>query len=113
MYSSMETIPFADERQVKTSRRLLGGILALKRGRAGPWLGAAILLAFVGVALFSDFLAPYDYRAQARMEPSAPPSAVHFRDAKGDWHFRPFLYARKVADPLARTYVEDPSTSYR
>jgi peptide/nickel transport system permease protein len=37
---------------------------------------------------------------------------IHLQDALGNWHLRPFIYARKITDPLARTYVEDPSTSY-
>lgn len=71
-----------------------------------------IVVIFFTVALFADFIAPYDYRRQSRTEPSAPPAAIHFRDKKGNFHFRPFVYAYKIADPLELRYVEDNSTAY-
>lgn len=39
--------------------------------------------------------------------PSAPPAAVRIRTADGDWHDRPFVYARRMSDPLTRAYTED------
>ena len=69
--------------------------------------GSLILAAFFAMAIFADFFAPYDYRAQSRLEPSAPPSRIHFLDSHGNWRVRPFVYARRLADPLARSYIED------
>jgi peptide/nickel transport system permease protein len=64
------------------------------------------------VAVFADFLAPYDYRAQSRREPLAPPVSIHFRDAGGGWHLRPFIYARRLVDPLEQRYEEDGERAY-
>ena len=75
--------------------------------RIAGWL---IVAAFVLVAVFADFLAPYDYRAQSRGEPSAPASSVHFRDDAGN--FGPFVYGRRLVDALRLTYVEDRSVEY-
>jgi peptide/nickel transport system permease protein len=75
-------------------------------------IGAVIVGCFYVVAVFADFLAPYDYRAQSRREPLAPPNAVHFRDAGGGWQVRPFIYARRLVDPLAGRYEEQPSRAF-
>jgi len=84
----------------------------LIRPRGKLLVGAGLILFFYVTALCANFLAPYDYRAQARREPSAPPSAIRFRDAGGRWHARPFIYARRLVDPLARTFAEDTSRAY-
>ncbi|HEX8071539.1 MAG TPA: ABC transporter permease [Pyrinomonadaceae bacterium] len=81
-----------------------------RRGRL--LAGLCVVLCFYAAALAADFLAPYDYRAQARREPGAPPSVLHFRAADGRWHTRPFIYARRLTDPLARTYNEDATRAY-
>jgi peptide/nickel transport system permease protein len=74
--------------------------------------GLGIVLAYYAAALCADFLAPYDYRAQARREPFAPPTAIHFQDTQGGWHWRPFIYAQRLSDPLARSYAEDKSRAF-
>lgn len=74
--------------------------------------GAIFVGAFYLVAVFADFLSPYDYRAQSRREPFAPPSTLRFRDAQGQWHARPFIYARRLIDPLERRYEEDAQRRY-
>lgn len=104
----------ADRRDVRPTRlaaRLLEGGRALRRrGRLAA--GIFIVASFYLVALFADFLAPYDYRAQSREEPSAPASVIRFRDAGGQLHLRPFVYRRRLADPLARLYAEETSRRY-
>ena len=74
--------------------------------------GLAIILFFYAVAIFADFLAPYDYRAQSKWEKMSPPSPISFRDAEGNWHMWPFVYERRLVDPLQRTYAEDASRVY-
>jgi peptide/nickel transport system permease protein len=97
------------ERRLKTRfRRGLKFIRRRKKFVAGLFL----VTLFYAVAIFADFLAPYDYRSQLRGEPMSPPSEVHFRDAGGNWHARPFIYARRMVDPLERRYVEDASRAY-
>ncbi|HUR96548.1 MAG TPA: ABC transporter permease [Pyrinomonadaceae bacterium] len=71
------------------------------------FLGWLIVGAFVGIALFADFLSPYDYREQSRSEPSAPASGINFRDADGAFRFRPMIYSKTLSDPLRLIYVDD------
>lgn len=74
--------------------------------------GLIIVFAFLLIALFADFLAPYDYSEQTRQEPSAPPSDVRFVDQSRAFQLRPFIYARKLADPRNMRYDEDVSQAY-
>ena len=41
--------------------------------------------------LFAGFFAPYGFAAQDRERPFAAPTTLHFRDAQGHFHLRPFL----------------------
>ena len=59
------------------------------------------------VAIFADFIAPYDYREQTRSEPTAPPSTIRWRDADGNLYIRPFIYEQKLADARTMRYEED------
>lgn len=82
------------------------------RRQARLLVGLSVVCTFYLVAVSADFLAPYDYRALARGAEAAPASPLHFRDATGRWHARPFIYPRRLSDPLARTYVEDTTRAY-
>ncbi|HYP01884.1 MAG TPA: hypothetical protein VER76_16965, partial [Pyrinomonadaceae bacterium] len=73
--------------------------------------GLSIVLTFYVVAVCANFIAPYDASEQLRQQPLAPPTPIRFRDAEGRWHARPFIYRLRLADPLARTYVEDTSSA--
>jgi|GEM_PF-199479 len=85
--------------RIRQARRVL-------RRRARLFVGLTILCLFYLTAIFADFLAPYDYRVQSRGEPLAPPTAIHFRDHEGRLSVRPFIYARRLVDPLERRYEE-------
>lgn len=74
--------------------------------------GAVLVLLFVLTALFADFIAPYDYKGQLRNEPSAPRTKIRFIDEAGSFHFRPFIYASELTDPLMLTYSEDSAKRY-
>lgn len=76
------------------------------------YFGLAVMAVFYLVALFAEFLAPYPYQQQTRSEPSAPPSAIRFRDPAGNVHLRPFVYAVRLTDPLAMHYTEDTTRAY-
>jgi peptide/nickel transport system permease protein len=56
---------------------------------------------FTLFAVFAGFLAPYDYSAQSRAEPSAPSTRIHFSG------LTPIIHRRRVEDALHRTYTED------
>src|SRR5579871_2760575 len=42
--------------------------------------------------LLAGFIAPADPAAQNRDFPFAPPARIHFVDAEGNFHLRPFVY---------------------
>ena len=74
-----------------------------------------LTLAFLGVlhalVVFAAFFAPYDYAGQQRDYPFAPPTRVHFLDAAGRFHLRPFVYAF-AQDLPGGDYREDQSRFY-
>lgn len=77
-----------------------------RRTAIGRKIAIVVLVAFVLVVALADFLAPYDYKSQSRGATSAPASTLRFRDAEGNLHLRPFIYARRLADPLMLRYEE-------
>ena len=68
--------------------------------------GWLVIGLFALSAVFAGFLAPYDYGAQSRFEPSAPATTIHFRG------LTPIIHPRRVEDPLRRTYTEDTSVDF-
>jgi peptide/nickel transport system permease protein len=55
--------------------------------------GALALLAAIQILiLFAGFFAPYNFAVQDRERPFAPPTTLHFVDARGTLHIRPFIY---------------------
>lgn len=82
-----------------------------RRSRVATF-GIAIVAASYFIAIFADFLAPYNYQEQIRQQPSAPPSTIRFRDNDGTWHVRPFIYAEKLTDPRNFLYQEDTSKAF-
>lgn len=77
-------------------------------------LGVAliVLAGFHLFTLFAGFLAPYGFATQDREMPYAPPTHVHFVDARGQWHVRPFVYAWRYTNGAASNYQEDISRAY-
>jgi len=57
-----------------------------------PRLAFLFLGAVYLAALGATFLAPYGYAEQHRRHPLTPPTGVHFFDAEGRFHLRPFVY---------------------
>lgn len=68
-------------------------------------LAAAVLSIFATIVVLADFLAPYDHTTQSRQGISAPPSTIRFRDSGGSLG-RPFIYSRRLVDPLIYRYEE-------
>ncbi len=65
-------------------------------------LSLSVLFGLYALALAGSFLSPYSHKQQFREFFYAPPTAVHFRDAGGQWHLRPFIYDYEVRDDLPR-----------
>ena len=83
------------------------------RRRGALLTGAGIVMFFCLTAVFADLLAPYDYSALSRKEPFAPPTIIRFRDAQGRWHARPFIYARRLLDPVTQRYEDVTDRAYQ
>ena len=62
--------------------------------RLGKWL--VVLGTLHGVIAFAGFFAPYDPLQQDREHPYAHPMMIHFTDAQGHIHLRPFFYPLRV-----------------
>jgi len=72
-------------------------------------LAAAFLALLHMVAILAGFFAPYDYGAQDRTRPFAPPVRVHWIDCQGKMHVRPFVYATVVREGSFDSYSDDCS----
>lgn len=59
------------------------------------------------IVFFAGFVAPYDPIQQDRDRPYARPAAVHFWDAQGKFHARPFVYVQRVKEGSFDQYEDD------
>jgi peptide/nickel transport system permease protein len=76
--------------------------------------GGIVILLFYLIAVFCEFLAPYDPTLYFIQYKDAPPSRIRIRDAEGNWR-RPFIYkAIQTKDPVTmrRNYHDDTDTIY-
>lgn len=75
------------------------------------WFSLAALILTHVFVLGAGFFAPYDPTEQNRDFPFAPPMRIHFVDAAGKLHLRPFVYswADSANGESSRRYVEDRS----
>ncbi len=71
-----------------------------------------VLAAIHAAAALASFLAPYEATAQERALPYAPPARLHFVDASGRLHLRPFVYARTDDEGASGRYVEDRAQAF-
>jgi len=62
-------------------------------------VGLFLLILLYGMAIFADFVAPYDFDDQVRDLQWGRPTALHFSDEKG-FSIRPFIYP-------TRSYIDD------
>jgi peptide/nickel transport system permease protein len=88
-------------------------------------LAGVILLGVLHLGVVcAGFFAPYDPAAQDREHPYAPPMRLHFVDANGRLHLRPFFYAQALRAGSFDEYEENranaipvkffvPGTPYR
>jgi len=77
-------------------------------------VSAVILIVFYLVAIFCEFVAPYDPDQAMIQFKQSPPSIIHIRDAEGQFHW-PFVYQNvRAIDPktLQVGYTEDTQTRY-
>ena len=63
-------------------------------------IGMSLLAVFIFIALFAEFLSPYAPVARTPNYLFGGPQVLHFVDAEGKFHLRPFTYALTAAmDP--------------
>ena len=75
---------------------------------------SVILIVFYFVAIFSEFVAPYDPDQAMIQFKQVPPTAIHIRDGEGQFHF-PFVYQHtRAMDPITYqiSYTEDTRIRY-
>ena len=65
-------------------------------------LSFSVLVLLYGLAVGASFLSPYSHKEQFREFFYSPPTVIHFRDAKGQWHLRPFIYDYEVQEDSPR-----------
>lgn len=76
-------------------------------------VAAAIFLLLLHLAmLFAGFVAPYDAAAQNRDFPFAPPTRIHFIDAREHIHIRPFIYVWVARPDSFYEYEESRQRQY-
>jgi peptide/nickel transport system permease protein len=73
------------------------------------FLAMPLLLA----ALFADFLSFSPADLQDLSHNYAPPNRIHFVDAEGAFHWRPFVYRQELIDLLQGTYREQREEEFR
>jgi len=74
--------------------------------------GAGILVILYTAAVFCEFIATHDIQQRNTDYIFSPPQRVHFLDAEGRFHIRPFVYGlERSRDPETgkRLYAEDTS----
>lgn len=80
------------------------------KGKLGTALVLALLLNLAIV--FAGFVAPYSPEAQNRDFPYAPPTRIHFIDAEGHLHIRPFVYSIEAEPNAFNQYRESHDQVY-
>src|SRR3982750_1702595 len=77
-----------------------------------PWLAISALAACHISILLAGFFAPYSFETQNRLLAFAPPSRIHFVDAQGRFHARPFVYRWIPQRSGFAEYEENRETAY-
>ncbi len=78
-------------------------------------VGALLVLMLTVLAIFAEFFSPTDPNALAMEASFTPPQRLHFIDAEGRFHLRPFTYNQVIElDPttFAPIWTEDTSQKY-
>ena len=73
-----------------------------------------IVLVYVMAALV-EFVAPYDPEQQEASMAYRPPTRIHFVDAEGRWHLRPFVYgteSKRDLESLSLVFADDRTQVY-
>jgi peptide/nickel transport system permease protein len=80
--------------------------------------GAVTLILLYTIALFGQFIAPYnpiDQSPGGQQKTFHPPMKLRWRTADGAWHLRPFVYGMvaRWSEDRQLTYLPDPNQLYQ
>src|SRR5512134_995945 len=85
-----------------------------KRNRVAVLGGILLLTSYIVFVFIPEFVSPYALDRTSELV-EAPPTGLHFVDADGNFHARPFVYGMEQKldfKTRARTYVEDTTKIY-
>src|SRR3954464_11104952 len=71
-------------------------------------VGGGLLLVFYALAIVAPFVAPYSEEEMDRRRYFHPPHDLHYVDAGGRLHLRPFIRQTALTNPSAFKYEEVP-----
>jgi peptide/nickel transport system permease protein len=77
-------------------------------------IGIVVLALLYLGAVFADFLSPYHYDDESRLNSYNPPTTIHFFDRQGKFYLRPFVYryTYRFNEVFQRVYSADYSQRY-
>lgn len=78
-------------------------------------IGMAVLALLVLTSIFAEVIAPHQSTYRNTKYLSSGPTGIHFFDAEGTFHLRPFVYGRtstRDSVTLRKTYVIDTSVHW-
>ncbi len=109
--------PTVSESAVETEENESYFDLVWRRFRRSPVsiIGALMVLTLVILAVFADFFSPTSISGIDLQASFIPPQQIHFFDAEGKFHLRPFVYNYVYTlDPATFRvmWVEDQSKAY-
>lgn len=85
-----------------------------KKHRLAMVSGVVVIFIYL-IAIFVEFIAPYDPNAQNATSGYQPPSQIHFVDEEGTFHLVPFVYGitrERDMETLSLVFTEDKSVKY-
>jgi peptide/nickel transport system permease protein len=83
----------------------------MKSSAVTLYVARALATLLCGAAIFSDFLSPVGPEIQNLESFYSPPTAVHFFDSTGKFHWRPFYHRYELINPLEGRYRELQETA--
>lgn len=104
----------AEQRRAEAARSRSPWRLAwrqLRRYRLALAGGVTLVIMYAAM-VFAEVLAPYGLDQSDRALFYAPPVGIHWVDARGRWHLRPFVYAYRIIDPSIPQFASDTSRTY-
>ena len=78
----------------------------MKLSRLGLYAARFLTVVLCLAAVFSDFLSPVPASMQNLARVYAPPTGIHLVDARGTFHWRPFVWGYELVNPLDLVYRE-------